>query len=226
MRRSNLKRKKPLLSKKPIKQRPPISSTPIDKKTPRLRNLKEMLTRSAEKKLARASRQAILANLAEEMTPPSLQSSPHQESPLRVSPSTEIGSNSNDASIPSQKVQRTRLAPRSKKNRKRPRNIPYMLWIKTLPCGICGRNGAEAAHTGRRGLGQKAPDEQCIPLCPDHHRHCRDALDVAGPRRFQEIHGIDIEQLIVRLQNAWKLLQNNPPITAFNPAIAELREFV
>ena len=84
----------------------------------------------------------------------------------------------------------------------------------------------EAAHTGRRGLGQKAPDEQCIPLCPDDHRHRWDALDVAGPRRFQEIHGIDIEQLVVRLQNAWNLLQNNPPITAFNPAIAELGEFV
>lgn len=113
-----------------------------------------------------------------------------------------------------------RLAPRSKTNRKRPRNFPYMLWIKTLPCAVCGRNNSEACHTGRRGLGQKAPDEQCIPLCPDHHRHQRDALDVAGPRRFQEMHGIDIQQLVARLQNAWQLLMDNPPITAAN-AIAQ-----
>ena len=117
-----------------------------------------------------------------------------------------------------------RLAPRSRKNKKRPRNIPYMLWVKTLPCAVCGRNGAEAAHTGRRGLGQKAPDEQCIPLCPRHHRDYPDALDIAGPRRFQEMHGIDIAALVVRLQGAWKLLQDNPPDTAFTHAIAKPKE--
>jgi hypothetical protein len=129
-------------------------------------------------------------------------------------------------SVPTANLGRNRLAPRSKTNRKRPRNFPYMLWIKTLPCAVCGRNNSEAAHTGPRGLGQKAPDEQCIPLCPDHHRHRRDALDVAGPRRFQEIHGIDIKALVVRLQAAWQLLQDNPPITAMNPAVAERQELV
>ena len=126
--------------------------------------------------------------------------------------------------VPNASPGRKRLAPRSKTNRKRPRNFPYMIWIKTLPCAVCGRNGAEAAHTGRRGLGQKAPDEQCIPLCADHHRHRRDALDVAGPRRFEEIHGIDIKALVLRLQGARKLLQDNPPITAMNPAIDETKE--
>lgn len=96
-----------------------------------------------------------------------------------------------------------------------------MRWIKTLPCAVCGRTGSEASHTGPRGLGQKAPDEQCIPLCPDHHRHRRDALDVAGPRRFEELHGMDIKALVRRLQGVWKLLIDNPPITALNPAIDE-----
>ena len=99
-----------------------------------------------------------------------------------------------------------------------------MRWIKTLPCAVCGRNNSEAAHTGPRGLGQKAPDDQCIPLCPDHHRHRRDALDVAGPRRFEDIHGIDIKALVRRLQEVWKLLLDNPPITAMNPAIDETNE--
>jgi hypothetical protein len=114
-----------------------------------------------------------------------------------------------------------RIAPRSRTNKKRPRNFPYMLWIKTLPCAVCGWTGSEAAHTGPRGLGQKSLDEQCIPLCPDHHRHNRDALDVAGPRRFEELHSIDIETLVKRLQQVWQLLLDNPPITALNPAIDE-----
>ena len=198
MKRSLLKRKTPLRAK-----------TRLQSVTPRPRtNLKEILTRSAEKKLARASRQAILV------------------SSLISAPMGDLSEEQPTILSTKKKSSRGRLAPRSKKNRKRPRNIPYMLWIKTLPCAVCGRNGAEAAHTGRRGLGQKAPDEQCIPLCPDHHRHRRDALDVAGPRRFQEIHGIDIMALVERLQNAWNLLQNNPPITAFNPAIAEIAEVV
>lgn len=109
---------------------------------------------------------------------------------------------------------RKRLAPRSKTNRKRPRNFPYMMWVKTLPCAVCGRRGSEACHTGPRGLGQKSPDEQCIPLCPDHHRHRRDALDVAGPRNFEAIHGIDIKELVVRLNKAWGLLHGTPEIEA------------
>lgn len=73
-------------------------------------------------------------------------------------------------------------------------------------------------------MSQKAPDEQTIPLCPRHHRDYKDALDVAGPRRFQEMHGIDIEALVTRLQAAWKLLQDNPPATAFTHAIDETKE--
>ncbi|MBI2686305.1 MAG: hypothetical protein HYX27_08315 [Acidobacteria bacterium] len=55
---------------------------------------------------------------------------------------------------------RPRLAPRSKTNKKPPRNFAYMRWIKTLPYAVCGRMGSEAAHTGARGLRQKAPDER------------------------------------------------------------------
>lgn len=196
MKRSPLKRKTPLRANtrlQSVTARPPV-------------NYQAILASSAEKKLERASRQEILANLKQERAAPS------------GGPKTSLVAEPG----PDRSQRRRRsLAPQSKNNRKRPRNFPYMLWIKTLPCAICGRNGAEAAHTGARGLGQKAPDEQCIPLCPDHHRHRRDALDVAGPRRFQEMHGIDIKALVMRLQGAWKLLQDNPPITAFNPAIDE-----
>lgn len=192
MKRSRLKRKTPLRAKA----------------SPRV-NLKALLTSSAEKKLARASRQAILANLAEEIALPA-------EGPKTL-PAAERG-------LELSRKKRKGLVPRSKTNRKRSRNIPYMLWVKTLPCAVCGRNNSEAAHTGRRGLGQKAPDEQTIPLCPRHHRDYKDALDVAGPVRFQQIHGIDIKALVGRLQGAWALVQANPPVTAFNPTIDETKE--
>lgn len=98
-------------------------------------------------------------------------------------------------------LKRSRIAPRSKTGRyaRRDRQREYMLWVKTQPCLVCGRKPTEAAHTGSRGFGQKAPDQFVIPLCPDHHRHRRDALDVAGARRFQELHGIVIRAEIERL---------------------------
>lgn len=78
-----------------------------------------------------------------------------------------------------------------------------MRWIKTLPCAICGRRGVEAAHTGPRGLGQKSPDESCIPLCAEHHRTGRDAIHVLGPRQFDEYHGIVVVDLVRRLNGVW-----------------------
>ncbi len=64
----------------------------------------------------------------------------------------------------------------------------YLAWLHTLPCVICeslrlamveagfhdavspqfGRT--EAAHVGARGLSQKCPDREAIPLCRNHHR--------------------------------------------------------
>ena len=32
------------------------------------------------------------------------------------------------------------------------------------------KRGVEAHHFGRRGMGQKAPDRQSVPLCVEHHR--------------------------------------------------------
>lgn len=100
-----------------------------------------------------------------------------------------------------------RLRPRSLDNRKRERNFPYMRWIKTLPCAICGRRGVEAAHTGPRGLGQKSPDESCIPLCAEHHRTGRDAIHVLGPRQFDAHHDVVVDDLVRRLNGVWERMQ-------------------
>lgn len=97
-------------------------------------------------------------------------------------------------------ARRTRIAPRSKTNsyRKRERDVPYMLWVKTRPCivreiaphlfmqrfpGIGARRATpcsgpvEADHMGARGMGQKADDRTCVPCCRHHHgaRHAHAA---------------------------------------------------
>jgi len=49
-----------------------------------------------------------------------------------------------------------------------------MLWVKGLPClmqDVWGRceGPIEADHAGPRGVGRKAHDSTCIPLCRYHH---------------------------------------------------------
>jgi hypothetical protein len=64
---------------------------------------------------------------------------------------------------------------RRSKYRRRLRDIPYMLAVKKLKCaardlGQC-YGVVEADHAGRRGIGQKCPDNETIPLCTRHHQH-------------------------------------------------------
>lgn len=67
------------------------------------------------------------------------------------------------------------------KYRARPRDLEYMRWVKRQPCAarsvdawINCAGPVEADHAGRRGLGRKAPDATCIPLCSTHHRQRTD----------------------------------------------------
>lgn len=66
---------------------------------------------------------------------------------------------------------------RKTKYRRRERDFEYMVWIKTQRCcaPVVDCDGPiEAHHAGRRGLGHKAPDDTCIPLCRRHHRDITD----------------------------------------------------
>lgn len=84
---------------------------------------------------------------------------------------------------------KTRLRTRRKSAyKRRPRDTPYMMWIKRQPC--CARafshlsrcfGRIEADHAGGgRAKGHKAPDRTCIPMCQRHHGQ-RDAFK--GPFR-------------------------------------------
>lgn len=52
----------------------------------------------------------------------------------------------------------------------------YMAFVRSKPCAECGRWGpSEANHvTYGRGLGQKADDSLCFPLCTKCHSDWHD----------------------------------------------------
>ncbi len=76
---------------------------------------------------------------------------------------------------------------RSTKYSRRERDTPYMTWVRGESCALSGgapvacdlwrgavspdecRGQVEAHHAGRHGLGEKAPDQTCMPLCDHHH---------------------------------------------------------
>ena len=80
------------------------------------------------------------------------------------------------------------------------RNPTYLAWIRTHPCVVCGASrGIEASHTGSHGLGQKSPDSSAIPLCARHHRTGNDSYHKLGPRKFSQVHGLDVPEIVRRL---------------------------
>ena len=73
--------------------------------------------------------------------------------------------------------QRVRMKARGNtKYRRRERDVDFMLFVLTQPCVLAGVAGAgrcdgrvQADHAGARGMGVKAPDNTCVPLCLKHH---------------------------------------------------------
>jgi hypothetical protein len=80
------------------------------------------------------------------------------------------------------------------------RSPKYLAWIRTHPCVVCGASrGIEASHTGPHGLGQKSPDSSAIPLCAKHHRTGNDSYHKLGPRKFSQVHRLDIPEIVRKL---------------------------
>jgi len=80
------------------------------------------------------------------------------------------------------------------------RNAGYLRWIRGLPCSVCRtRRAVEAAHTGPHGLSQKSSDLSAIPLCARHHRTGNDSYHKLGPRKFGEVHHLNIRVIVARL---------------------------
>ena len=82
------------------------------------------------------------------------------------------------------------------------RSPAHLRFIRSLPCVVCLRTRAiEAAHVGRRGLGQKCSDLDTLPLCSAHHRE----QHRIGLRQFQKTYELDIPALLEMLQEKPRL---------------------
>lgn len=79
----------------------------------------------------------------------------------------------------------------------RVRDGAYMAAVRTMSCLLASSRSTcdgviEADHVGARGLGQKASDRTCVPLCTRHHgeRHSASGafrgMDQAALRRWKK----------------------------------------
>lgn len=89
------------------------------------------------------------------------------------------------------------------------RDEEYKAWIRDQKCFICAmldmpqKSRTEAAHVGAvRGLGQKAPDDSCVPACSDHHTRSPLSLHRLQLRVWDWL-GISREVIIARYQRAY-----------------------
>lgn len=93
------------------------------------------------------------------------------------------------------------------------RSEQYRRWVASLPCMVCRIEGyTQAAHPNRgRGLGQKASDLDCFPLCatrPGHmgHHAEHDMLVemTLDERRAREAQYIERTQALARIEGILK----------------------
>jgi hypothetical protein len=78
-------------------------------------------------------------------------------------------------------------------------DVLYLIWLRSQTCIVCASGRyVEAAHVGPRGLGQKCPDRQAVPLCREHHRTGKTAHHVLG-KAFWQYHGLSREEVIADL---------------------------
>lgn len=81
---------------------------------------------------------------------------------------------------------------------------PYLAWLHELPCAVCHRIPVQAHHVRR--LGERKDDRRAVPLCAPHHLHDwgPDAIHRLGRREFERRFGVDLEELIIRLNDQWR----------------------
>ncbi len=119
---------------------------------------------------------------------------------------------------------------RSATRKKTGKDKAYLAWLHKIPCIVCVgwervqrliagtqtwgdvadmqanlRGVPEAAHVGERGLSQKCPDREAIPLCGFHHRTGPHSSHVLG-KKFWTLHALDKDAIIARLNAEYERL--------------------
>jgi hypothetical protein len=86
------------------------------------------------------------------------------------------------------------------------RDWKFRAWIRSLPCAACKcMRFVEAAHTGiDGGMGQKAGDRSCVPLCAPCHRTDPGSYHQIGREQFAAEWNLDFEKLVQRLNEEWE----------------------
>jgi hypothetical protein len=88
--------------------------------------------------------------------------------------------------------------PKTKTKRLKPRRVEdkdRLARVAMLPCAVCGHWPVEVHHCRMNaGTGQKAGDDEAIPLCVWHHRTGPQAFH-NGPGVFQTLFGTELELL-------------------------------
>jgi hypothetical protein len=112
---------------------------------------------------------------------------------------------------------------RKRARRRQPGDDPaYRAFVRTFGCVVCHggtllrqwpdgtyvaywqQSPTECAHVGRRGLSQKCPDYESLPLCAvEHHRIGPGSHHKLG-KRFWGFHGLDRAELIAELQALYR----------------------
>lgn len=110
------------------------------------------------------------------------------------------------------------------KYRRRERDLEFMRWVKRQPCIVRAlppwefmsdaarrvfstttacTGPVEADHMGERGIGQKADDRTCVPMCRNHHRERTDHMRTFRPLTRDELR-VWRAAAIEHTQAAWR----------------------
>ena len=73
------------------------------------------------------------------------------------------------------------------------------VWIRTLPCLVCGSHPVQACHAKSRGAG--GTSRHLVPMCPKHHRE----QHMVGVQTFNADHRIDLLAEAEHYHAAWLL---------------------
>ena len=107
---------------------------------------------------------------------------------------------------------------RSATRKKLGKDPAYLAWLHTLPCCVCESmrqtlaeagfpessipqqsSPTEAAHCGPRGMSQKCPDREALPICREHHREGQFCQHAMGRFFFQHF-DLDRDALLAMFQ--------------------------
>jgi len=94
---------------------------------------------------------------------------------------------------------------RSATKKKLGKDPAYIEWLHNFPCVVCvslnvpQTSPTEAAHCGPRGLSQKCPDREALPICREHHREGQFCQHALGRFFFQHF-DLDRDALIAGYQ--------------------------